>query len=267
MSQVQSHISRKLGRQPRSYNPRIPHLSALLAGKRLAPPPPTANYVANMSANFGVMLNDKLGDCTCAAVYHARQVWTFNATKQEVTEPDKDVLSLYEQACGYHPNDPNSDKGGNEQHVLHFLLRKGAPTGASGQNRDKIVAFVEVGPRNIDDVKRTINDCGVAYIGFNVPQNIMPPGGEPPAVWTVDSHNAKILGGHAVVLPGYDSKGATVISWGQLYSMTWDFFSTYVDEVYAIADKAWVDTTHKTPAGLTIAELEAQMQGLEDGGA
>jgi hypothetical protein len=27
---------------------------------------------------------------------------------------------------------------------------------------------VEVDPRNIDDVKRTIHDCGVAYIGFNV---------------------------------------------------------------------------------------------------
>ena len=267
MSQRKIEITRKLGRKPRSYNPRIPHLSALLAGKTLAPPPPSANYVANMPANFGMMLNDQLGDCTCAAVYHARQVWTFNATKQEATEPDSDVLRLYEQACGYNPKNPASDQGGNEQHVLQFLLRKGAPTGPDGKSQDKIVAFVEVDPRNIDDVKRTINDCGLAYIGFNVPQNIMPTGGDPPAVWTVDQSNAKILGGHAVVLPGYDSKGATVISWGQLYTMTWDFFSTYVDEVYAIADNAWVDATGKTPAGMTIAELQAQMQGLQDSGS
>jgi hypothetical protein len=49
--------------------------------------------------------------------------------------------------------------------------------------------------------------------------------------------------------------------------MTWDFFATYVDEVYAIADKAWVDATGQTPAGMTVAELEAQMQGLQDAGA
>ena len=262
MSQPKSHISRKLGRLPRSFDPRIPHYSALVAGKTLAPPPPTVNYTGKMPASFGMMLNDRLGDCTCAAVYHARQVWTFNASGTEITEPDKDVLRLYEQACGYNPSDPNSDQGGNEQHVLKFLLTTGAPVG-TGVKRDKISAFVEVDPRNIDDVKRTINDCGVAYIGFNVPQNIVPPGGDPPAVWSVDPSKPKIVGGHAVVLPGYDANGATVISWGQLYTMTWDFFTTYVDEVYAIADDAWVDKTGKTPAGMSLADLEAQMQALQ----
>jgi hypothetical protein len=262
----QSH-PRKLGRTPRSYNPRIPHLSAIQAGRQIPPPPPSVNYSAKMPSNFGMMLNDTLGDCTCAAVYHAIQVWSFNAKGKEITEPDKDVEQLYIQACGYDPSKGGEGPGGNEQHVLEYIMSNGAPFGPAGETRHKILGFVEVDPRNIDDVKSTISDCGVAYIGFNVPQNIMPPNADPPAVWTVDPSNSKIVGGHAVVLPGYDAQGPTVISWGQIYKMTWQFFSKFVDEVYGIADSDWVESTKKTPAGMTVAELQAQMQALQKAAA
>jgi len=256
----------KLGRTARAFDPRVPHLSALLAGKALTPPPPSADNTKGMPANLGMMLNDTLGDCTCAAVYHAIQVWTFNTTqgKSMDTEPNSDVEKLYQLACGYNPNTPGEGPGGNEQHVLKYLLKKGAPLGPAGKTANKIAAFVEVDPRNVDDVKRTINDCGVAYIGFNVPANIMPPNAEPPAVWTVDPSNSKIIGGHAVVLAGYDANGARVISWGQYYTMTWDFFAKFVDEVYAIADQDWVEATGKTPGGISLAELEQQMQALKE---
>ena len=78
--------------------------------------------------------------------------------------------------------------------------------------------------------------------------------------------NPQIVGGHAVVLPGYDADGAIVISWGQLYKMTWQFFSTYVDEVYNISDAAWATSAFaktrnlRLPAGLTEAELANQMR-------
>jgi hypothetical protein len=256
----------KLGRLHRTYDPRIPHLSALIAGQTLPPPPPEKDWAAEMPTNLGMMLNDSLGDCTCAAYYHALQVWSFNATggKSIQTQPDGDVEQLYVLACGYNPRVGGEGPGGNEQHVLRYLLRSGAPTGPKGQTRHKITAFVEVDPRNIDDVKRTIVDCGVAYIGFNVPQYIVPPPpAEPPQVWKVEDANAAIVGGHAVVLAGYDPGGARVISWGQYYTMAWDFFAKYVDEVYAICDSTWFDTKgHSTPGGLSLAELEAQMRAI-----
>jgi len=253
----------KLGRLHRSYNSRIPHMSALLSGQHLTPPPASVDWSKGMPSNLGMMLNDTLGDCTCAAFYHAYQVWTYN-TKSIVTEPDPDVEKLYILACGYNPKVGGEGPGGNEQHVLTYLLKKGAPAGPGGKSTLKIAAFVEVDPRNTDDVKRAINDCGVAYIGFNVPQNIMPPNAPPPAEWKVDPSNSKIIGGHAVVLPGYTSVGPKVISWGQYYTMTWEFFAKFVDEVYAIADQAWVDVKGTTPGGFTMEQLEAQMQALKD---
>ena len=258
----------KFGRTPRTFDPRVPHMSALLAGQTLTPPPPAVDYTKGMPGDLGMMLNDTLGDCTCAAFYHAIQVWTFNTSngKAMQTEPDDDVKKLYELACGYRPTVPGEGPGGNEQHVLRYLLQHGAPFGPQGTTVNKIAAFVEVDPRNTDDVKRTINDCGVAYIGFPVPETIMPPGQEPPAVWKLDpaNPNPKLVGGHAVVLAGYDANGARVISWGQYYTMTWDFFAKYVDEVYAIADRTWASAKHKTPGGLSLQELEAQMQALRE---
>ena len=226
-----------LGCKPRMYDPRVPHMSALLAGKKLPPIPASQHYATGMPADLGMMLNDTLCCCTCAAYYHARQVWTFNSARIEDTLPDSDVLALYEAACGYRPDDPTTDEGGVEQGVLKYLLQTGAPLVDS--QVDKILAFVEVDPRNIDDVKRTIFDCGVAYIGFNVPASIMPAEGDTPAVWTFDPNNSANQGGHAVVLCGYDAEGADVISWGKVYKMTWGFFSRFTSEVYAIADRAW----------------------------
>jgi hypothetical protein len=254
----------KLGRTHRSFDPRVPHLSALLAGQTPSAPPPAVNWSQNMPQQLGMMLNDTLGDCTCAAFYHALQVWSFNALgpTQMDTEPDADVEQLYVQACGYNPQTPGEGPGGNEQNVLTYLLNSGAPTGPAGQSRNRIAAFIEVDPRNTDDVKRTISDCGAAYIGFNVPQNIMPQGGEPPTVWDVAPGHQAIIGGHAVVLPGYDANGLIVISWGQFYRMTWRFFAKYVDEVYAIADPSWVEAKGTTPGGLSLTALEAQMQAL-----
>ena len=258
----------KLGRLHRTYDARVPHMSALLAGQTLTPPPPAVDYTKGMPARLGMMLNDTLGDCTCAAVYHAIQVWTFNANGRKVakmdTEPDSDVEQLYIQACGYNPRVPGEGPGGNEQHVLTYLLKTGAPTGPQGAARHKIAAFVEIDPRNVDDVKRAINDCGLAYIGFNVPQSVQPPGSPPPSVWQYVPSDSNIIGGHAVVLAGYDAKGARVISWGQYYTMTWEFFAHFVDEVYAIADNDWIASGGKTPGGLTLAELEAQMKALKE---
>ena len=221
-------------------------------------------YSANLTSQLGMMLIDSLGNCTCAAVYHAIQVWSSNAGTLIETEPDTDVRQLYIQACGYNPRVPGEGPGGNEQKVLTNLLNKGAPFGPAGKQRHTIAAFVEVDPRNIDDVKRTINDCGLAYIDFNVPQFIMPAGKPPLSVWSAQATNITIVGVHAVVLVGYDATGAKVISWGPYSTMEWRFFSAYVDEVYAIADQLWIDQGGKTPGGLTLAELEQHMASLKE---
>ncbi len=214
-----------------------------------------------MPANLGVMRNDTLGDCTCAAYYHALQVWGFNAQKRIDTEPDLDVVKLYEQACGYNPNQGGEGPGGNEQKVLSYLVNPGAPYGPTGAQRHKLAGFVEVPLKEINDIKATIDCCGVCYIGFNVPQYMMPKGQPPLAVWDVDPRGDNtIIGGHAVVLAGYNGNNFRLISWGGYYTMTWAFFEKFVDEAYALIDPEWFASTGKSPMGLNMQQIEQAMQ-------
>lgn len=250
--------TKKLGRLPRKFSPKIPHFSALLQSVPTLPPLPANVDNTGGQTEWSVMLNDSLGDCTCAAFYHARQIWS-KACSNEDTQPDSSVLALYEATCGYIPGDPSTDNGGAEQDVLAYLHSTGAPL-ANG-TRDKILAFIEVDQRNMEDVHRTIYECGLAYIGFNVPSSVMPPNGETPKVWDVVKGETDPIGGHAIILTGYKENGNMgLISWGENYEMTPAFFSAFVDEVYAIASLDWVKATGNTPLGMTLDELASQMR-------
>ena len=77
----------KLGRLARSHDKHIPMLHTLVAGKALEPVVPAVDYTKGMPANLGMMKNDTLGDCTCAAYYHAIQVWSINALRPSIPSP------------------------------------------------------------------------------------------------------------------------------------------------------------------------------------
>lgn len=254
----------KLGRKERTYNPAVPHMSSLLPMTKLIELPTEIDYADGMPENLGVMLNDTLGDCTCAAYYHALQVWSHHCNPDGliITEPDYDVLQLYIESCGYDPHDTNTDQGGVEQEVLTYLLNKGAFTGFHGETHHKLQAFVEVDVRNIQDMKRAILQCGVAYIGIQVPTNIFKDDGNVESIWEYKV-GATIDGGHAIILTGYDDQGFNLISWGKKYKMTYLFFRIFCQEAYALCDIDWFTATGKTLLGLSIKELEQQMKYLK----
>lgn len=104
-------------------------MSAMASRITSLPPVPDAVDYTKGITQFGCMLNcgafpKGLGDCTCAGVYHARQIWTANTTTEQ-TEPDSSVLTLYEKACGYIDGDQSTDQGGNEQCALTYIQNKG----------------------------------------------------------------------------------------------------------------------------------------------
>lgn len=254
---------RKFGRKPRKFDPKIKKFASFKSALDLAvlPTPPEVCDWTKGITEFGMMLNDQLGCCTISAVYHARQIWTANASKED-TEPDKEVLKLYELACGYNPRRPDSDQGGVEQDVLKYLLKHGMPLDSFFPKTDKILGFVEVPVSNIPEIKTTVYEFGLAYIGFNVPSNIFDSENNPLPIWKYDP-SAQIEGGHAVIVVGYDSEYCTVISWGELYKMTWEFFEKQTDEAYAIVDPAWITSQGKSPLGLTTAQLSTIMSELK----
>jgi len=252
-------MNRKLGRKPRKFDKRIPRARDLIKLMDFNVPA-CVDYSSAMPDDLGEMLNDSLGDCTCAAYYHARQVWTADDDGDGMeTASDSDVLALYEGACDYRPGNSSTDQGGVEQDVLAYLLNTGAPvTGGV----DKLVAYVEVDKRDQAALKRVIYDCGIAYIGVDVPQSVMDNADDNTIPWDIVG-NTQIVGGHAVILVGYDFETFTCISWGKRYKITNAFLIAHLDEAYALIDKSWIESTGDTPFGMTLEDLETAMQGLK----
>ena len=240
----------KLGRNKRSFG-NVPHMNMIMSNRKDTAVPETVDWSHNIQ-DFTMMLNSTLGDCTCAAIFHAIQIWTANTTIEE-TEPDQCVLKLYENACGYDPENRFSDQGGDCQKVLAYCVNIGVPF--PNDSVDKFLGFIEIDQKNIEHVKIAINEFGGVYLGIDVPVSIYDINYNPKSIWAVEG-NSNIEGGHCIFAIGYDAETITIISWGQKYKMTWEFFSKYCEEAYAIISQDWIETSGKTPLGLTTDELE-----------
>ncbi len=215
----------------------------------LPPPKPSYDYSAKVGPDWGMMKNDSTLDCTCAAAGHAVQEWTKIASGNEVTISDDDILAAYSAVTGY----PANDNGAYEIDVLNYWRN----TGIGGH---KIQAYVALEPKNIDHVKDSIEIFGNCHIGLALPQTA-----QDQTVWTVPSGGATgpgapdSWGGHAVIVVGYDPRTLTVVTWGKLKQMTWQFWQSYCDEAYAVLSPDWFTKDSRTPEGLDMTALTADL--------
>lgn len=258
----------KFGRKPRGHDPRVPKLSLLRRHPTPSPtpspapvlptPPAAINYGQGMPQSLGAMLNDTLGDCVEAALGHSLQVWSANAGTEMVTPADAQIEAYYELAGGYVPGDPNTDDGTVIQAALSDWL-------THALDGNTLAAFVELDQlSDLETIRRTIWECGLVFIGFNVPayltDNLMAAG----SVWDVNLRaDNDIVGGHCVIACGYDAAGnMNVISWGGFYTMTPAFWNQFVDEAYLLINADWIKSTGETPAGLDMSQLQSLMQEI-----
>lgn len=241
----------RLGKQKVRKDPRTLKMGAYLSAA-LPPAPPAVDYTKGQTS-WGELMNDQLGDCTCAAVLHACQSWTLNSG-EEVAVTDAMALAAYEKFCGYNPQDPSSDQGGIELNVLNSWKASGTAI-----IPDALSAFMSVQPGNLEHVKQAIDLFGGVYIGLELPVTAQAQVG---TCWAVDPQAGDDAtpggwGGHAVWVCKYDgvSNVFTCITWGQLQPMTKDFWLTYVDEAYALVSPAWFKADGSSPSGFDLEQL------------
>lgn len=251
-----SHPGRKLGRlAPHSEltHPRLRFEEFLTPGYALAVPA-VVDYLGEVTT-WPMYGNDTLGDCTAAAAGHQREAWTRYGQGATTVTTDADVLAFYELCSGYIPGQPSTDNGAVMQDCLNIWRR----TGLAG---DKILAFFEINPKNLAEVKTAAWLFGGCYVGVNLPSSALDQfdAGQP---WDyVPTADNTIEGGHCVHLGGVDSSGLMkVTTWGHTQLVTQAWWNQFVEECWAPVSQDWIKN-NTSPEGLDTAALNAQFQQL-----
>lgn len=201
-----------------------------------------------------MMLNDRIGDCSCAGAGHAIQQWTTYAG-DPLVPTDEQVEAAYSAISGYAPEDPSTDTGC----VLLDVLKYWRKTGVAARRID---AFASLEPRNHHDVMDAIYLFGNAYLGVALPISA-----QEQTVWTVPAGGATgdgapgSWGGHCIIVVEYDPRGLTCVTWGATKRMSWSFFDAYCDEAYAVMSHDWLKGGYN-PEHFDAAALQADLAAL-----
>jgi hypothetical protein len=245
------HGAMRLGKRPAKHDARTLMMARYLTTE--LPQAPLVLAPPDMQ-QLGVMMNDSLGDCTCAAMGHMVQAWT-TANGSEYVVGDAEVLAAYEGACGYNPADPSTDQGGVELEVLNYWR-------ATGIGGHKIAGFVSLAPKSREHVKIACMLFGGAYLGVQLPVTA-----QNQIVWSVamsagaDAEPGS-WGGHAINVVGYNETGPIVVTWGALKQISWAWFDVYCEEAYAVLSADWAQEGKQAPSGFDLAALQADLPAV-----
>ena len=223
----------------------------------LSPAPEAVDWTAGLT-NWGMMSNDRHGDCVFAAGAHAIQSWTLNAGLPaqagiERTMSDAAVLSYYSRWAGYVPGDPATDNGFVIADFLD-LWKKGNFGGVM------LDAFVTADPANQDHTKQAIALFGGLDSGLQLPVawqdmevwDLAEGGDGAPGSW----------GGHSVWVPAYNAVGPVCVTWGSLKQITWAGWLRHCDEAHAIISPAWMDKNGMGACGFDYTALRTDITYL-----
>jgi hypothetical protein len=231
----------KLGKLPRRSDPRT-----LSARKYLLTPLPTAKPMCDWLSvvpSFPMYGNDVHGDCAIAAIGHMVQVWTAN-NKTPVVPSQDEILRVYKILS---PNDDGC--------VLLDVLNYWRQNPICGI---KVGAFAEVNPQDLDEVKVCLDIFGGLYAGA-----MLPIAAQAQDIWDVVSGadgDIGSWGGHSFPYGQYNPAKTGVVTWGEKKYSTWAWNAKYVDELYALISPDWFGAAGKTPEGLDLETLEADLR-------
>lgn len=234
---------------PESTHPRVKLADHLAV---FGEPAPAVVDFASKVAAWPMMLNDRLGDCTCAGVGHMIQAWTAYAGS-EVTLSDDDVLRLYEIVSGYNPVTGANDNGAVEQDVLQHLV----DAGVLGH---KILAFAQVDHTSAAEMKSALQMFGTLYVGIQCPASMQQQFGAGQVIDYVPG--SPVEGGHCIIVQKWDEDYLYVVTWGTLVKMTWAFWEHYGDEAWAIVTADFIEQNGTSPSGLNLTGLLSEFHEI-----
>ena len=241
----------RFGLPPESH-PSIPCLARYL-DSTLPAPPSIISWASLVSPDdWGMLLNDTLGDCTIAGALHLNQSW--GASAGGIFVPTNAMaLEGYERIDGYVPGNPSTDQGGDMGNVLDQWK-------AQGIGGRKIFGYVSVDPRNDTEVRQAIALFGGVYAAVSLPVSAQ----TQKTWWNASPNDGGVWGGHCVPVLDYDDTKHTLdcVTWGAVKTMTRSFFRRYFVGCFAVVSQDFIKVNSEAPSGFDLAQLLADLSEL-----
>lgn len=218
---------------------------AVYARGKLALAPPS--FPAPTLKNWGMLGNDTAGDCTIAGAAHLIKADNLEMAQQDRMPTTGQCLKQYFTL---------SD-GQDSGLAMANVLQTWRTTGLFSHN--KVQAYAPVPVNSLDNLHSAIAFYGGAYIGIALPQSAEDQfgAGQP---WTVVP-NSPNIGGHCIVLVGYDQTYAYAITWGKLIQVAYPFLARYMDEAWAVISQE-LFKAKKDNLGLDLPTLLADLDAV-----
>ena len=223
--------------------------------------PPAAISRPHPSFQWGMLANDKLGDCVIAMMLHSIEDFHLDAGTTPPAFTDQDAITIYSAITGYNPADPSSDKGTDENLAMTYWERPGLKTTDNGTHT--IVATVAVDPSNLNECRIAIDEFVDLQIGIALPLSA-----QGQTEWTVvgdgktGSSAPGSWGGHGIPYREYDAETFKCVTWGAELLLTTPFHQDYAQEAHVVVTQEMLDKQGVGPSGVAWDELIADIKAL-----
>ena len=223
--------------------------------------PPAAVSRPHPGFQWGMLANDRLGDCVIAMMLHSIEDFHLDAGTPAPAFTDADAIHMYSAITGYNPHDPSSDQGTNESTAMQYWEQTGLHTSDGVDHQ--IVATVAVDPSNLNECRIAIDEFVDLQIGIALPLTA-----QGQTEWTVvgngrTGHSAPgSWGGHGIPYREYDGQTFKCVTWGAELLLTVPFHQTYAQEAHVVVTREMLSKSGVGPSGVAWDELIADIRAL-----
>jgi hypothetical protein len=228
-----------------------------------APPAvPASVERSNPGFAWGMLDNDKIGDCVIAMMMHSIEAFHLDAGTSVPAFADADAIATYTAITGYNPANPSSDQGTDEGQAMLYWQNTGIHCAADGSVH-KIAATIAVDPKNTDERRRAIWEFVALQYGVALPISA-----QGQSEWTVTDPTLQgnaapgSWGGHGIPGISYDPTHETVVTWGADLVMDEAFATAYLQEAHVVVTTEMLSRSGVSPAGIDWDKLTGDIAAL-----
>lgn len=206
----------KLGKTPATRTKKLIPFRQFLDASAL-PPLPSGDFGHDSlvrSTGWGMLGNDKYGDCVWAGADHEHMLWIAESgTVADSTKLFSETTALadYSAVTGFNKNDPNSDQGTDMEQAASYRRKTGVVD--VNQKRHPIGAYVDVDPGNITELWYAAWLFDGVGIGVEFPSQWMDAFNKGPAGLWDKVTNPKKEGGHYIVGAARNGGLVDIVTW------------------------------------------------------